>query len=98
MSTPDNNKKITFRNVPVRSDDYEALEMAKNLFENDFHRTASWSDFLISLATGYCMGRSLLLNESKFNLLVEDDNPSNPAQTRLRPRQQPSLPRGKKQL
>jgi len=98
MNTPDVYNKITFRNVPVRSDDYEALEIAKQLYENDFHRQVTWSDFLMSLATGFCIGRSMLLNESKFNLLVEEESPATPQlQRRLHPRHQSPHSQGKKQ-
>ncbi len=70
-----NFKKITFRNVPVRTDDYAKMERAKILFERDFHRQVSWSDFFLSVVTGYALGRSILSNENKFNLLLEEEEP-----------------------
>ncbi len=73
METSKDYKKITFQNIPVRSDDYQKLKRAKILYERDFHNQVSWSDFLMSMATGFCLGRSLLTNENKFNLLLEEE-------------------------
>ena len=97
MDTPNTYNKITFRNVPLRSEDYEKLCRAKILYERDFHKRVSWSDFLISLAVGFCLGRSLLVNENKFNLLLEEEEPHPQLQSHLRPHRRLNHLQDKKQ-
>ncbi len=65
--------KVSFRNIPIRERDLEKIERAKIIFEKDFHGRVSWSDFFMTLVTGYCLGRSVLVNENKFNLLLEEE-------------------------
>jgi len=86
MPVLNNYNKITFKNVPVRSEDYEKLERAKMLFERDFHKRVSWSDFMLSMVTGFAMGRSILANENKFNLMIEEEDPYPQLQSRPHPR------------
>ncbi len=97
MSNLNTYTKIIFQTVPVRSEDYEKLSRAKEIYERDFHKRVSWSDFLISLATGFCLGRSLLSNENKFNLLMEEEEPHPQLRPRLHPRQHPRHPQDRTQ-
>ena len=64
-------RKTQFRNIPLRLPDYEALLRVKNLYEKDFHRKVKWSEFIMTLATGYCLGRAVVLNEDKFRLTID---------------------------
>lgn len=61
-----------YRTIAIRPEVFEKMLSVKSLYEQDFSRKVSWSEFLISLATGYCLGRAVVMNENSYKLTFDD--------------------------
>jgi hypothetical protein len=61
---------VIYKNIPVKECDYIKIKQVKALLEKDFDTTFSWSSFMILLATSYCVGKAVFMNEDKYTLQV----------------------------
>lgn len=62
----------SYRSIALSEKDYARIEATKRLFEQDFSRKVTWNEFILALATGYVMGRAILLNEDRAVMELVD--------------------------
>lgn len=63
---------MKYKTLGIEADEVTKLKRVKELFEEDFRKRTSWTEFVMSLAVGYCIGRSILLNENVVRLVEEE--------------------------
>jgi len=58
-----------YRQIPVKLEDFEKLLIIKGIYEENAKEKITWSQFFMSLGTGYCVGMAIIYpNAFQFNL------------------------------
>ena len=63
-----------YKSVAIREEDSAVLEATKDIYEKDFGRKISWSEFFRTLCMGYCVGRTLVMADDKMVIAVTDQD------------------------